>query len=112
MTLTPESSPPAVPAARSCGRPRKVDEATRRKICVLVSIGCDLSEAANHVGCSYPTIRRESLRHPEFRRMLRQAMTMKAEINSLRGSKSQLNQTVTELQQKLCAYPANSVDDQ
>jgi hypothetical protein len=79
---------------------------------VLVSIGCHVSDAAKRVGCSYPTIRRESLRHPEFRRMLRQAMKMKAEINTLRSSNSQLNHTVTELQQKLCAPPSVSRDDE
>jgi hypothetical protein len=54
-----------------------VDEALRRKICVLVSIGCDLRQAAIHAGCSYPTIRRETLRHAEFGRRLRQALKLK-----------------------------------
>ena len=111
MTLTTESSPADAPAARSRGRPRKVDDATRRKICVLVSIGCDLQQAAYYAGCSYPTIRRETLRHPEFRLRLRQAMKMKTEINSLRGSDCELNRSISELQQKLCIAPANSVDD-
>jgi hypothetical protein len=111
MTTTTGSSPFAPPAARSRGRPRKVDDARRRKICVLVSIGCDLRQAAYYAGCSYPTIRRETLRHPEFRHRLRQAMKMKAEINTLRGSNSKLDQNISELQQKLCIAPADSIDD-
>jgi hypothetical protein len=112
MALTTESSPADSPVARSRGTPRKVDDATRRKICVLVSIGCDMQQAAYYAGCSYPTIRRETLRHPEFRGVLRQAMKTKAEINALRGSNDQLHHTVTELQQELCVPPSDSRDDQ
>jgi hypothetical protein len=36
MTTTSEFEPAAAAAPRGRGRPRKVDEATRRKICVLV----------------------------------------------------------------------------
>ncbi len=111
MTLTTESATADAPTARSRGRPRKVDDATRRKICVLVSIGCDLQQAAYYAGCSYPTIRRETLRHPEFRLRLRQTMKMKTEINSLRGSDCELNRSISELQRTLCLAPANSVDD-
>jgi hypothetical protein len=74
----------------------------------LVSIGCDLRQAANYAGCSYPTIRRETLRHPEFRRVLHHAMKMKAEIKLLRGSNRQLDQTISELKDKLCIAPADS----
>ena len=118
LTDTAESSPPvfpsspATPAPRSRGRPRKVDDAARRKTCVLVSIGCDLRPTAYYAGCSYPTIRRETLRPPEFRRILRQAMKIKAEINSLRGSDSQLDHTICELQRKPCIDPDDAVDDQ
>ena len=72
--------------------------------------GCDLKKAASHAGCSYPTIRRETLRHSEFRHKLRQALKMKAEINSLRGSNKQLNHTLIELQQKLGVPPSDSRD--
>jgi hypothetical protein len=112
MTTTNDSAPAAPAAARSRGRPRKLDDAKRRKICVLVSIGCDLRQAACYAGCSYPTVRRETLRHPEFRRVLRQAMKMKTEVNSLRGSDCQLDHSISELQQKLCIPPADAVDDQ
>ena len=111
MTTT-EFAPAAPPPARIRGRPRKIDGAKRRKVCVLVSIGCDLRQAAYYAGCSYPTIRRETLRHPEFRHRLRQAMKMKAEINSLRGSNSQLDHNLSELQQKLCIPPTDAVADQ
>jgi hypothetical protein len=109
MTTANESS--ALPAARSRGRPRKVDDATRRKICVLVSIGCDLRQVAHYAGCSYPTIRRETLRHPEFRRVLREAMRMKAQINRQRRSDRQLDHNLSELQQRLCIEPAHAVDN-
>jgi hypothetical protein len=112
MTTSTASSPPVPSAARSRGRPRKVDDAKRRKVCALVSIGCDLRQAAYYAGCSYPTIRRETLRHPEFRRILRQAMKMKSEVNSLRGSNSQLDHNIAELQQMLCNRSADSNDDE
>ena len=66
MTLTTESSSADAPAARSRGRPRKVDDATRRKICVLVSIGCDLQQAAYYAGCSYPTSAGKPCGTPNF----------------------------------------------
>jgi hypothetical protein len=110
-TNTTDSSPSA-PAVRRRGRPRKVDDAKRRKICVFVSIGYDLRQAAQLAGCSYPTIRRETLRHPEFQHRLSQAMKLKSEINTQRVFDRQLDHTISQLRQKLCIAPENSLDDQ
>jgi hypothetical protein len=77
----------------------------------MVALGCDLREAARHIGCSYPTIRRETLRHPEFRDKLRRAMRNKAQVNSLRGSSSRLDRMLSDIQQTLRLGPANRVDD-
>ena len=82
MTTTSDPSTPAPPAVRRRGRPRKVDDAKRRKVYALVAVGCDLRQAARYAGCSYPTIRRETLRHPEFRERLRQALRNKAQIKT------------------------------
>jgi hypothetical protein len=112
MTTTFDSLPPAAPAARRRGQPRKVDDAKRRKICAMVAIGCDLRQAARDAGCSYPTIRRETLRHPEFRDKLRRAMRNKAEINALRGSSSRLDRMLSEIQQKLRISPARPANDE
>jgi hypothetical protein len=110
-TNTTDSSP-AAPATRRRGRPRKVDDAKRRKICVLVSIGYDLRQAAQMAGCSYPTIRRETLRHPDFQNRLRQAMKLKSEINAQRDFDRQLDHTISQLRQKLCIAPDNPLDAQ
>jgi hypothetical protein len=88
-----------------------VDEATRRKICVLVSIGCDLRQAAFHAGCSYPTIRRETMRHAEFRLRLGQALKLKAQVNARCSVDSQYRHSISELQQRLCASPAKPTED-
>jgi hypothetical protein len=101
----------ASPATRGRGRPRKVDEATRRKICVLVSIGCDLRQAAFHAGCSYPTIRRETMRHAEFRLRLRQALKLKTEINARCSVDSQYRHSISELQKRLCVTPTDFNED-
>jgi IS30 family transposase len=55
------------------GRPRALNEVKRRKVCDLVSAGCSVEAAAYKVGCNAITIRRESLRNPEFCEQLRQA---------------------------------------
>ncbi len=109
-SLENSPAPAASPATRSRGRPRKVDDALRRKICVLVAIGCDLRQAAIHAGCSYPTIRRESLRHAEFRLRLRQALKLKAQVNARCSVDSQYRHSISELQQRLCVTPADSTD--
>jgi hypothetical protein len=78
----------------------------------MVAFGCDLRQAAHLAGCSYSTVRRETLRHPEFRDKLGRAMRMKAQLNSLRGSSSHLDRMVSEIQQKLRIGPTNRVDDE
>jgi hypothetical protein len=55
------------------GRPRALDEVKRREVCALVSAGCGIDGAARYVGCNAITIRRESLRNPEFCEQLRNA---------------------------------------
>jgi hypothetical protein len=55
------------------GRPFALDDIKRREICALVAAGCSLDWAANFVGCSPNTIRRESRRNPQFGKRLREA---------------------------------------
>jgi hypothetical protein len=55
------------------GRPRALDDAQRREICALISAGCGTRTAADYVGCSPSTIRREALRNPEFHEQVRSA---------------------------------------
>lgn len=52
-------------------RPRKLCEIKQRDLCALISVGCPLSVAARHVGCSIFTIRREARRNPTFQEQLR-----------------------------------------
>ncbi len=111
MPETPEPIAPALPVARGRGRPRKVDDATRSRICAMVSIGCNLPQAARHAGCSYPTIRRETLRNAEFREKLRRAVRKKLEINSLRRGDSELDRSLSELHKKLAIGLAKTSND-
>jgi hypothetical protein len=55
------------------GRPRALDDAQRREVCALISAGCGFRTAAEYVGCSPSTIRREALRNPEFHEQVRSA---------------------------------------
>jgi len=55
------------------GRPRALDDVKRREVCALISAGCGIPDAARYVGCSVSTIRRETLRSPEFKNELRGA---------------------------------------
>ncbi len=55
------------------GRPRVLDDVKRREICALVTAGFELGGAAEYVGCSTSTIRRELKRNMEFRERLRRA---------------------------------------
>jgi hypothetical protein len=112
MNVTSDSPAPAPSIARRRGRPQKIDDARRSRICAMVALGCDLRQAARLAGCSYPTIRRETLRHPVFRDKLRRAMKNKAQINSLRGSSSRLDRMLSDIQQKLRLGTANRVDDE
>src|SRR4051812_33883442 len=48
------------------GRPCALNDAQRREVCALIATGCGFRTAADYVGCSPSTIRREALRNPEF----------------------------------------------
>lgn len=48
------------------GRPRAMTEAAQKKFCGLISLGYDLYLAAEYIGCSPITVRREANRNPEF----------------------------------------------
>jgi hypothetical protein len=53
------------------GRPRFLDEGKLREIAALMSAGYPLSRAAEYVGCSTRTIRREIKRNKEFAEKVR-----------------------------------------
>jgi hypothetical protein len=55
------------------GRPRALDDAKRREICVLLTAGYSLVSVAEHVGCSRRTISRELDRNAEFADRFRRA---------------------------------------
>lgn len=55
------------------GRPRALDEGKRREICALLSAGASLQRAAQYVGCSPQTVRREAKRDREFRERMGRA---------------------------------------
>jgi hypothetical protein len=55
------------------GRPRALNDAQRREVCALIATGCGFRTAADYVGCSPSTIRREALRNPEFHEQVRNA---------------------------------------
>lgn len=55
------------------GRPRLLDDAKRREICALIVSGYSLVAAADYVGCSRRTIKRELARNPEFAERFRRA---------------------------------------
>lgn len=50
----------------SSGRPRKLDDTSRRVILRRVQAGATLASASRSVGCSDRTVRREALRDPLF----------------------------------------------
>ena len=68
----------------SVGPPRVIDDVKRREICALVSVGCGLETAANYVGCSPSTIRREALRNEKFHDRLR-AAEIASQVEPLRA---------------------------
>jgi hypothetical protein len=73
---TPDPAPPSSSSTASTprtGRPRIIDEGKRLEICSLIAAGCDLKTAAQHVGCSMRTIRREASRNPGFLENLRRS---------------------------------------
>jgi hypothetical protein len=71
----------------SRGRPRVLDEAKRREVCALISVGVTVSDAARYVGCAVSTIRREALRNEEFSAALRRA-ALGAELSPLHDIRS------------------------
>jgi hypothetical protein len=56
-------------------QPRRVlDEGKRREIIAILGVGCSQTLAAEYVGCSRSTIRREAERDAEFAKQMRQAI--------------------------------------
>jgi hypothetical protein len=68
------------------GRPFALDDVKRGEICALLTAGCSIEWAANFVGCSPNTIRRESRRNPEFGARIRQA-ALQAKLRPLQAIK-------------------------
>lgn len=62
---------------------RTIDDATRREICAILSLGTTLSVAARYSGCTVEAIRREAFRDAGFRRQLFRARAQ-SEVVSLR----------------------------
>ncbi|TWT30973.1 hypothetical protein KOR34_43460 [Posidoniimonas corsicana] len=54
-------------------RPRVLDETKRREVCALLTAGMTLGSAAEYVGCSVKTIRRERDRDDDFDLKVRRA---------------------------------------
>jgi Helix-turn-helix domain len=57
------------------GRPRSLDDGKRREICALLTAGYPMYAAADYVGCSPRTIKREIRRNSEFADRVRRAET-------------------------------------
>lgn len=55
------------------GRPRALDEGKRREVCAFLAAGASLKQAAEYVGCSLSTLKRENQRDKEFRERTRRA---------------------------------------
>lgn len=55
------------------GRPRVMSEANKKKYCDLIALGYNIYQAAEFIGCSPLTIRREANRNPLFEADWRQA---------------------------------------
>lgn len=55
------------------GRPRHLDPDAHRIICAIINAGGSLAAAAQFVGCSPKTIRRELHRNPQFAEQFRNA---------------------------------------
>ena len=64
------------------GRPRVLNDVKCREICALVSAGYHLTGAAQYVGCSARTIRREMKRNHDFAERIRKS-TLVAELDPL-----------------------------
>ena len=55
------------------GRPRVLDEGKRREVCALMAAGASRAQAAEYVGCSESTLKREAMRDREFGERMRRA---------------------------------------
>lgn len=68
------------------GRPRVLDEMKQREVCAIVATGAGMKTAAEYVGCSVLTIKRESQRNEGFAERLRQSelAAVYAPLQSLR----------------------------
>jgi hypothetical protein len=69
------------------GRPRVLDDGKLREIAALVSAGYSLAGAAEYVGCSIHTIRREIKRNKEFADKIRKNK-LYAELDPLNSIRS------------------------
>ncbi len=63
------------------------------------------------MGCSYPTIRRETLRNAEFREKLCRAVSKKLEVSALRRCDRELDRALSELHKKLAIGLAKTSND-
>jgi len=68
------------------GRPPVLDDAKRREILAILSVGCSRRSAAQYVGCSPKTIQNTAERDPEFAQRLQHA-GQASEIEFLRSIK-------------------------
>lgn len=66
------------------GRPRALDEAKRREVSAFVAAGASLRQAAEYVGCSIDTIKREQKRNGDFDEQMRRA-TARAQLAPLQA---------------------------
>ena len=69
------------------GRPRSLDDAKRREVVALISVGLGLQDAARYVGCSVSTLRREMQRNAEFRQDIHSA-EIRTQIDALRAMRN------------------------
>jgi tRNA-dihydrouridine synthase len=73
------------PASKSRpGRPRTLDHVKQREIIAVVTAGFTIERAARYVDCAPSTIRRESMRNPQFASQLRRA-SLSAELDPLQA---------------------------
>lgn len=78
------TTPASTPESPGPGRPRVLNDAKRRQICVLVASGCTIADAARTVRCAVSTIHRERKQNKKFRTQLRRA-EMRAQMHPLRA---------------------------
>jgi hypothetical protein len=66
------------------GRPRTLDHVKQREIIAVVTAGFSIERAARYVDCAPSTIRRESMRNPQFCSELRRA-SLAAELDPMQA---------------------------